>query len=238
MPLEPPCTSSVSPAAEPAALEHVRPDREQRLRQRRRRARVEAARAPAGTAAPARRSIRRSRRRPRARRPRRLPSTRRRPGPQAATAPATSSPGMSDAPGGGAYLPWRCRMSGRLTPAAATAISTSRGPGSGVGRVTGRSTSGPPGCAISIARHRLRDRAHHSTSVRGAAHPLDQRAQAPLHLGRGRAVAVAVAGEHPLEGMLRRAAPATPPALPTNTSRRRGTRRGPDGGGSSRASRR
>ena len=57
---------------------------------------------------------------------------------------------MSDAPGGGAYLPIRCTTSGRLTPAAATSISTSHGPGSGRGRRAGRRTSGPPGCAISI----------------------------------------------------------------------------------------
>src|SRR3984893_16370044 len=41
--------------------------------------------------------------------------------------------------------------SGRLMPAAATSISTSPAPGSGVGRVVCLSTSGPPGAVISIA---------------------------------------------------------------------------------------
>ena len=73
-------------------------------------------------------------------------------GPTATTCPATSSPGMSLAPGGGGYAPSRCSTSGRLTPAAATSISTSPAPGTGSGRSTGRSTSGPPGCAISMQR--------------------------------------------------------------------------------------
>src|SRR5437588_446037 len=68
-----------------------------------------------------------------------------------ATSPAISRPGMSDAPGGGGYLPCRCMMSGRLTPAAATRTSTSPALGSGTGRLTRRRTSGPPGAAISIA---------------------------------------------------------------------------------------
>jgi len=38
-----------------------------------------------------------------------------------------------------------------LTPAAATAIRTSPAPGSGIGRVVGCNTSGPPGPVISIA---------------------------------------------------------------------------------------
>ena len=42
-------------------------------------------------------------------------------------------------------------MSGRLTPAAATWMSTSPAPGAGIGRLTARKTSGPPGLAISIA---------------------------------------------------------------------------------------
>ncbi len=58
---------------------------------------------------------------------------------------------MSEAPGGGGYSPWRCITSGRLTPAAATLISTSPAPGIGIGRVPGRSTSGPPGSVISMA---------------------------------------------------------------------------------------
>src|SRR5271166_1121269 len=42
-------------------------------------------------------------------------------------------------------------MSGRLTPAAATSISTSPIAGVGIGRVTACRTSGPPGALISIA---------------------------------------------------------------------------------------
>jgi len=44
--------------------------------------------------------------------------------PNATMMPATSKPGISDAPGGGGYRPWRCITSGRLTPAAATLINT------------------------------------------------------------------------------------------------------------------
>src|SRR3989344_1925304 len=46
----------------------------------------------------------------------------------------------------------RCSTSGRLTPAAATRISTSPGPGRGTGRVSGTKTSGPPGALIAMAR--------------------------------------------------------------------------------------
>src|SRR6476469_4432322 len=63
--------------------------------------------------------------------------------------PDTSRPGRSDAPGGGAYEPARCRQSGRLTPAAATRINTSPGFGCGTARVATRNPSGPPGRAIS-----------------------------------------------------------------------------------------
>src|SRR5687768_15313384 len=45
----------------------------------------------------------------------------------------------------------RCMTSGRLTPAASTAISTSPAAGRGTGRSTGFSTSGPPASAGSIA---------------------------------------------------------------------------------------
>src|SRR5436190_9804804 len=71
--------------------------------------------------------------------------------PTPAIVPATSSPGMSDAPGGGGYLPRRCMTSGRFTPAAATLISTSPADGAGRGRSTGTNTSGSPGSRISIA---------------------------------------------------------------------------------------
>src|SRR6185369_4858387 len=43
---------------------------------------------------------------------------------------------MSGAPGGGGYMPRRWSTSGRFTPAAATLISTSSGPGAGTGRST------------------------------------------------------------------------------------------------------
>src|SRR5436305_3901437 len=62
---------------------------------------------------------------------------------------------MSDAPGGGGYLPCRWRRSGRLTPAAVTRTRTSPTLGRGTGRSARRSTSGPPNSAISIARMRL-----------------------------------------------------------------------------------
>src|SRR5712691_704309 len=65
--------------------------------------------------------------------------------------PETSRPGISDAPGGGGYLPRRWNTSGRLTPAAATLMSTSPAAGTGFGRSTGTSTSGSPGSRISIA---------------------------------------------------------------------------------------
>src|ERR1700681_4726408 len=41
-------------------------------------------------------------------------------------------------------------MSGRLTPAAITLIRISPGPGAGTGRVSGKSTSGPPGLLMPI----------------------------------------------------------------------------------------
>src|SRR5688500_5044414 len=48
-------------------------------------------------------------------------------------------------------MPMRCITSGRLTPAASTRISTSPAAGSGTGRSTGSSISGPPGRSGSIA---------------------------------------------------------------------------------------
>src|SRR5262245_25497911 len=73
------------------------------------------------------------------------------PAPSATTAPLTSRPGKSEAPGGGAYVPARCMQSGRLTPAAATRISTSPAFGCGTDRLTSFNTSGPPGWEISTA---------------------------------------------------------------------------------------
>ena len=67
------------------------------------------------------------------------------PSPSAAMRPATSSPTIGDASGGGGYAPDRCRQSGRLTPAYATSISTSPGFGTGSGPSAGTSTSGGPG---------------------------------------------------------------------------------------------
>src|SRR6056297_237590 len=73
------------------------------------------------------------------------------PAPRATISPAPSSPGRSDAPGGGAYSPARCNASGRFTPAHARRMSTCPACGSGTGRVVARSTSGPPASAISTA---------------------------------------------------------------------------------------
>ena len=46
--------------------------------------------------------------------------------------------------------PERCATSGRLTPAAITLIRISPGPGAGTARVSGTSTSGPPGLLIAM----------------------------------------------------------------------------------------
>src|SRR6266550_2188789 len=72
------------------------------------------------------------------------------PVPRATTSPETSRPGKSLAPGGGGYEPERCATSGRLTPAAATLIRISPAPGEGTARVSGSSTSGPPGLLMPI----------------------------------------------------------------------------------------
>src|SRR3954468_22841606 len=72
------------------------------------------------------------------------------PVPRATTSPETSRPGKSLAPGGGGYEPERWATSGRLTPAAATLIRISPWPGVGTGRVSGNSTSGPPGLLMPI----------------------------------------------------------------------------------------
>src|SRR6185436_9475047 len=65
--------------------------------------------------------------------------------------PAISSPGMSEAPGGTGYRPFRCSTSGRLMHDAATRISASPAPNAGVGRSVSRSTPALPGAVISIA---------------------------------------------------------------------------------------
>src|SRR5262249_40902724 len=65
-------------------------------------------------------------------------------GPRASITPETSRPRMSDAPGGGGYLPCRCTRSGRFTPAADTRIKTSPWPAIGSDRSPSRRTSGPP----------------------------------------------------------------------------------------------
>ena len=51
---------------------------------------------------------------------------------------------MSEAPGGGGYLPSRCSTSGRFTPAASTSIKTSPAAGTGSGRSASFRTSGGP----------------------------------------------------------------------------------------------
>ena len=132
MPEAPPWTSRVSPRLQAAAIEHVGPDGEEGLRDRRRldvgqarrdRQRVDFVRdAIFGIAAA-------GNQRDHARRPSRW-----RDGARAAAqrrSPATSRPRMSVAPGGGAYWPCRCSTSGRLTPAAATLIRISPAPATG-----------------------------------------------------------------------------------------------------------
>ena len=146
---------------EPAAIEDVRPHREERLRHRRRLHERQTLAAPAGTARRARRTAPRSRRRTRARRRHRRSATRVR-SPTAAAVrrrrrrsrrcvrrlrdrECRRRPAAADS------VPARCMRSGRLTPAAATAINTSPGAGAGAGRSAGCSTSGPPGRGISMA---------------------------------------------------------------------------------------
>src|ERR1039457_1702933 len=77
----------------------------------------------------------------------RSPSRQPESGAAAAMVPATSNPRTGDVPGGGGYWPARCSTSGRFTPAASTRISTSPGPGTGVGTSAICRTSGGPGCA-------------------------------------------------------------------------------------------
>ena len=54
-------------------------------------------------------------------------------------------------PAGGGYWPFRCSTSGRLTPAAWTRTRISRSPGTGSGRSSGTSASGPPGVGTAMA---------------------------------------------------------------------------------------
>src|SRR4051812_20077607 len=72
--------------------------------------------------------------------------------PTRSTVPASSRPRMSEAPGGGGYLPCRCMRSGRLTPAASTRTRSSAGPGSGVAPTPATRTSGGPGTDIVTIR--------------------------------------------------------------------------------------
>src|SRR6476661_11053533 len=77
------------------------------------------------------------------------------PGPTLTTSPASSSPSTSGAPGGGGYMPRRCRMSGRLTPAAATLTNTSPGLGTGTGRRTSARPPAPSATTACIEAGRL-----------------------------------------------------------------------------------
>ena len=54
--------------------------------------------------------------------------------PVATTTPATSKPGISEAPSGGGYKPLHCSRSGRLTPAAKTLMRTWSAEGLGMSR--------------------------------------------------------------------------------------------------------
>ena len=67
--------------------------------------------------------------------------------------PPPRGPGCPTRRAAAGSCPARCMTSGRLTPAAATWISTSPAAGDGVGRSAGTSTSGPPGLLISISDH-------------------------------------------------------------------------------------
>src|SRR6187455_11200 len=71
--------------------------------------------------------------------------------PTETTVPDTSRPGMSVTPEGAGYFPSRWRRSGRFTPAAETLMRTSEDPSLGMSQSTTRSTSAPPGSAISTA---------------------------------------------------------------------------------------
>ena len=138
------------PRLQPAALEDVGPDREERLRDRRRldqrtsvghrQALHGGHGAVLGIAAAGERA--RTRHRLRASvRPRPRPAR-----PIATTWPAISRPGRSDAPGGGGYAPRRCSTSGRFTPAAATLTSTSPGPAPADRARPGAAPPGGPAC--------------------------------------------------------------------------------------------
>ena len=93
MPLEPPCTSSVSPWLQARALEHVEPDGEEGLRQRRGLLEAQRRRHRQALHRGQRSRTAHSRRRPPARTPALPAPARARPAPSATTSPATSSPG-------------------------------------------------------------------------------------------------------------------------------------------------
>ena len=60
--------------------------------------------------------------------------------------PDNSLPGLAGNGGIQEYRPSRIKISGRLTPIARERITTSPGPGTGIGPSTISSTFGPPGC--------------------------------------------------------------------------------------------
>ena len=98
-------------------------------------------------------STRRSRRPASARRRRRRFAMTSTPAPQATIVPATSSPMIGDASGGGGYVPARCAQSGRLTPAWLTSISTSPSFGCGNGSFGDREHVGRTGLARGDVAH-------------------------------------------------------------------------------------
>ena len=73
-------------------------------------------------------------------------------GPVSTTSPAHSMPRMSDAPGGGGYIPCRCRRSARLSAVARTRMRTSAGPSAGRGASPRTSTVSSPGSRTMMAR--------------------------------------------------------------------------------------
>src|SRR5271169_5895507 len=92
---------------------------------------------------------------------------------------------MLDAPGGGGYMPMRCRTSGRLTPAAATLITTSPGRGSGMGTSAATRTSGPPGSRIMIVFISLSPCVRHAQTGPSCLPQLKTLLLAPAYPGQG-----------------------------------------------------
>ena len=152
IPDEPPCTSKHLAGRQPPALEDVAPDREERLAKpaaadhiharRHRQRMVLMGQRVLGVAAARQQRADRGRR----------PSTASPARPDRRHLAGRLQPRQVRGPRRRRVAPARCSASGRFTPAARTRIRISPAIGCGTGRVAGRSTSGPPGSAISITR--------------------------------------------------------------------------------------